>query len=123
MLYIVSSCSCIIRSIRSIRGFFLSHAEITEIRRKFRRAKQRFPLFHSFDYRLPLSRLGIVQASLALRLLLHRFVQFVVFIRARLEVLALGLVVVHIPAAFAMHTDDGVVTVWLTAVDAIQTDG
>lgn len=46
-----------------------------------------------------------------------------VLIRARLEVLALGLVMVHIPAAFAMHTDDGVVAVGLTPVDTIQADG
>ena len=46
-----------------------------------------------------------------------------ILIRARLEVLALGLVMVHILAAFAMHTDDGVVAVRLAPVDAVQADG
>lgn len=46
-----------------------------------------------------------------------------VLIRTRLEVLALGLVLIHLPAAFAIHTDDGVVAVWLAPVDTIRADG
>lgn len=41
---------------------------------------------------------------------------------ARLEVFALGLVMVHILAAFAMHTDDRVVAVGLASVNTIQAD-